>query len=339
VKLPARADSSLVVLCRILVKIRGSTELKDSVFGKIRGLTLFCIGQFEENVEVEKNSIHNRKQPMATLTSKSAPANKELSAEDKASQRTAESMSMLIAYHQQPNVRTRNKLVMMNAGLVRQVAHRISRQCIETYQDLEQIGYLGLIRAIERFNPHQGCAFSSFAVPYIRGEILHFLRDRSSVVKIPRRWQELQKEGEKMRQHLTTILNRKPTEIEIADALQISLQEWRETQAAEHNRQTLSLDATVGQMLDCPVTLGDSLPDTREQNRQFVEEERQQLAGMIDQLETKTQQAIEYVYIKGMPRKEAAKKIGVSPMTVTRHLQRGVKQLSAMLENDNEMVG
>jgi RNA polymerase sigma-B factor len=278
---------------------------------------------------------------MATLSSTAKSGNKEtkeLSTEDRASQRTAESMSMLIAYHQQPNVRTRNKLVLLNAGLVRQVAHRISRQCVETYQDLEQIGYLGLIRAIERFNPYQGCAFSSFAVPYIRGEILHFLRDRSSVVKIPRRWQELQKEGEKMRQHLTTILNRKPTDTEIADALQISLQEWRETQAAEHNRQTLSLDATVGQMLDCPVTLGDSLPDTREQNRQFVEEERQQLSGMINQLETKTQQAIEYVYINGMPRKEAAKKIGVSPMTVTRHLQRGVKQLSAMLESDNDIA-
>jgi RNA polymerase sigma-B factor len=278
---------------------------------------------------------------MATLSSTAKSGTKEtkeLSTEDRASQRTAESMSMLIAYHQQPNVRTRNKLVLLNAGLVRQVAHRISRQCVETYQDLEQIGYLGLIRAIERFNPYQGCAFSSFAVPYIRGEILHFLRDRSSVVKIPRRWQELQKEGEKMRQHLTTILNRKPTDTEIADALQISLQEWRETQAAEHNRQTLSLDATVGQMLDCPVTLGDSLPDTREQNRQFVEEERQQLAEMINQLETKTQQAIEYVYINGMPRKEAAKKIGVSPMTVTRHLQRGVKQLSAMLESDNDIA-
>jgi RNA polymerase sigma-B factor len=197
---------------------------------------------------------------------------------------------------------------------------------------------LGLIRAIERFNPYQGCAFSSFAVPYIRGEILHFLRDRSSVVKIPRRWQELQKEGEKMSQHLTLILDRKPTDIEIADALQITVQEWRETKAASNNRQTLSLDATVGQMLDYPVTLGDSLPDTRDQDRQFMDEERQQLAGMIGQLEPKTQQAIEYVYIKGMPRKEAAKKIGVSPMTVTRHLQRGVKQLSSMLATEHNVA-
>lgn len=243
----------------------------------------------------------------------------------------SESMSLLIAYYQEPSVKLRNKLVLLNAGLVRQIAHRISRQCAEPYQDLEQIGYLGLIRAIERFNPNQGCAFSSFAVPYIRGEVLHFLRDKSSVLKIPRRWQELQKEGEKVRIHLTAKLGRKPKDDEIAAVLNVSVEEWRETQAAEHNRQALSLDATVGQMLDCPVTLGDSLPDAREQNRQYLEEERQQLEGAIGELETKTKEAIEYVYIKGMPRKEAAKRIGVSPMTVTRHLQRGVKQLSTLL--------
>jgi RNA polymerase sigma-B factor len=84
--------------------------------------------------------------------------------------------------------------------------------------------------------------------------------------------------------------------------------------------------------------LGDSLPDTREQQRQYVEEERQQLEGAISQLEAKTKQAIDYVYIKGLPRKEAAKRIGVSPMTVTRHLQRGVKQLSAMLHPEEILV-
>jgi RNA polymerase sigma-B factor len=282
------------------------------------------------------NTFNQTKTTMTNQSSTTAATN--TAAENAASQRTAESMTLLISHHQQPNVRVRNKLVLLNAGLVRQVAHRISRQCVETYQDLEQIGYLGLIRAIERFNPYQGCAFSSFAVPYIRGEILHFLRDRSNVVKIPRRWQELQREGEKMSQHLMLILDRKPTDFEIADALQITVQEWRETKSAERNRQTLSLDATVGQMLDYPVTLGDSLPDTRDRDRQFMEEERQQLASMIDQLDAKTQQAIEYVYIKGMPRKEAAKKIGVSPMTVTRHLQRGVKQLSAMLETEQHVA-
>lgn len=107
-----------------------------------------------------------------------------------------------LAYDRNPTVELRNQLVKLNTGLVRKVAHRVRRQCAEPYEDLEQIGYIGLIRAIERFDPHQGCAFSSFAVPYIRGEMLHFLRDKGSVVKIPRRWQELQREGKQISKQL-----------------------------------------------------------------------------------------------------------------------------------------
>ena len=98
-------------------------------------------------------------------------------------------------YHCNPTLSLRNHLVKLNRGLVRQVAHRMSYQCSEPYEDLEQMGYLGLIQAIERFEPHQGCAFSSFAIPYIRGEMLHFLRNKASIMKIPRRWQELHNKG------------------------------------------------------------------------------------------------------------------------------------------------
>jgi RNA polymerase sigma-B factor len=107
-------------------------------------------------------------------------------------------MELLMEYKQSPSVAIRNQLVRLNAGLVRKIAHRVSHQCSEPYEDLEQIGYIGLIRAIERFNPSQGCAFSSFAVPYIRGEMLHFLRDRGTAVKIPRRWQDLLKESQRL---------------------------------------------------------------------------------------------------------------------------------------------
>ena len=100
-------------------------------------------------------------------------------------------MELLQNYHRHPSLKLRNKLVELNIGLVRKVAHQICRKCAEPYEDLEQIGYLGLIRAIERFDPLQGAAFSSFAIPYIRGEMLHYLRDKGSMMRIPRRWQEL----------------------------------------------------------------------------------------------------------------------------------------------------
>ncbi|HEY9853393.1 MAG TPA: RNA polymerase sigma factor SigF [Leptolyngbyaceae cyanobacterium] len=242
-------------------------------------------------------------------------------------------MEMLVSYHKNPSVAMRNQLVQLHAGLVRKVAHRLSHQCSEPYEDLEQIGYFGLIRAVERFDPSQGCAFSSFAIPYIRGEILHFLRDKSSVVKVPRRWQELYNEGEKVRKDLTAKLGRSPKDMEIAEVLKVSLQEWRESQLAAQNRQPLSLDATIShQQVDCPVSLADTLPDARYQAYQYLEEDRQQLQGAMNQLEEKTRAAIECVFLRELPRKEAAKRIGVSPMTVTRHLQKGIDQLVSLLQ-------
>lgn len=243
-----------------------------------------------------------------------------------------QSMELLVTYFRNPSLKLRNKLVQLNAGLVRQVAHRLSRQCTEPYEDLEQIGYLGLIRAIERFNPHQGCAFSSFAIPYIRGEILHYLRDKGGVMRIPRRWQELHTRGKKLRKTLTATLGRQPKEIEIAQALGVSLHEWHECQLALKNRLPISLDATVSQTMDCDITFGETIPDARYQAQQKFEEDRLQLQKAMSQLEDKTKAAIECVFLRDLPRKEAAKHIGISPMTVTRHLQKGIEQLGALLE-------
>ncbi|MBD1869926.1 RNA polymerase sigma factor SigF [Leptolyngbya sp. FACHB-671] len=241
-------------------------------------------------------------------------------------------IELLVAYHQNPTVSVRNKLVRLNAGLVRKIAHRVSRQCCEPFEDLEQIGYLGLIRAIERFDPGHGYAFSSFAVPYIRGEMLHFLRDRSSAVKIPRRWQEMQKEGQRVREALTKELGRNPKDSEIAERLNVSINEWQEIKLSGKNRLLLSLDATVSQQVDSAVTLGDTLTDAHAQTLQIWEEDRQQIQRAMAQLEEKTRTAIELVYYSDLSRKEVAEKIGVSPMTVTRRIQRGVEQMIAILQ-------
>lgn len=242
-------------------------------------------------------------------------------------------MELLIAYSRKPSLSLRNQLVETNTGLVRQVAHRISHQCSEPYEDLEQIGYLGLIRAIERFNPHQGCAFSSFAIPYIRGEMLHYLRDKGSVIRIPRRWQELYNKGKKLRKQLTASLGRTPKDLEMAEALGVALEEWHECELALQNRMLVSLDATVNQTTDSSISFGETIPDHHYQVKQLQEEDRLQLQRAMSQLEDKTKAALECVFLKELPRKEAAKQIGMSPMTVTRHLNKGVKQLSELLES------
>ncbi|WP_373528791.1 RNA polymerase sigma factor SigF [Nostoc sp.] len=241
-------------------------------------------------------------------------------------------IELLHLYHQNPSIKLRNKLVQLHTGLVRKMAHKFSHQCNEPYEDLEQIGYFGLIRAIERFDPRQGYAFSSFAVPYIRGEMLHFLRDRSTLLKIPRRWQELYNEGQKIRKDLSMSLGRVPKDAEIANQLRVSVQEWQETKLAAQNRMPLSLDATAVNYIDCQITLGEALPCPRSHVLLQEEEERQQLQGAINMLEEKPRMAVEMVFLKELSRKDAAKNIGTSPMTVTRYLQKGIQDLIYYLQ-------
>lgn len=241
------------------------------------------------------------------------------------------SVELLTAYFRNPSLSIRNELVTLNAGLVRQVAHRMSCQCSEPYDDLMQIGYLGLIRAVERYNPHHGYAFSSFAIPYIRGEILHYLRDRGSTLRIPRRWQELHAKSKKLRKELTNQLGRPPYDSEIAKGLGVSVQEWEECQLALQNRMLVSLDATFRQNQDVSVTFGEILPDERYHEQQKQAEDRHQLEAAMSKLESKTKAALECVFLMDLPRKETAKHIGMSPMTVTRHLQKGIETLETLL--------
>ncbi|NJK27663.1 MAG: sigma-70 family RNA polymerase sigma factor [Coleofasciculaceae cyanobacterium SM2_3_26] len=241
-------------------------------------------------------------------------------------------MELLVEYHQTHDVRLRNQLVRMNAGLVRKIAHRVSHCCAEPYEDLEQIGYIGLIRAIEKFNPGHGYAFSSFAVPYIRGEMLHFLRDNGGVVKVPRRWRELQRKGQKVQEQLTLELGHPPTDAEIAAELGVSLPEWRQSKSAAKNASPLSLDSIVGRQTDSPMTLKDNLIDRHQETRIGVEEERQQLHYAMEQLEEKTRQTMEFVFFQQLSRKQVARMIGVSPMTITRRIQKGIDELVAILQ-------
>jgi RNA polymerase sigma-B factor len=140
-------------------------------------------------------------------------------------------LELLQAYRTKPSVAVRNRLVQQNIGLVRKVAHQVSRHCAEPYEDLVQVGSMGLIRAVERFDIGRGHSFSSFAVPYIRGEMQHYLRDRSSSVRIPRRFQELARKGRRVSQELGEDLGRLPKECEVADALEISVEEWHDVRS------------------------------------------------------------------------------------------------------------
>lgn len=240
------------------------------------------------------------------------------------------SLELLRSYQSNPSQKIRNQIVELNMGLVRKEAHHWVNQCGESYDDLIQVGCMGLIRAIERFELSKGNAFSSFAMPYIRGEIQHYLRDRSTSVKIPRRWLELKQQASKVTYNLREELKRQPTEAEIAQKLNVSLEEWQEVKLAAKNREPLSLDVPMGSE-DESTSLGELVPDHQYRSFQLAQEDRIRLQQGLVGLEERTRNVLEFVFLQDLTQKEAAEVLGVSVVTVSRRLKKGLKLLKNQL--------
>ncbi len=239
----------------------------------------------------------------------------------------SESLQLLREYQKTPSPALRNQLVELNFGLVRKEAHHWVNQCTESYEDLLQVGSLGLIRAIERFDMSKGHAFSSFAIPYIRGEIQHYLRDKGSPVRIPRRWQALQHQATAVTRELQAHLRRQPTDSEVAIALEIPLEEWQEIKLAYRNRSPLSLDAPMRDEDEGSTSLGDMLPDSQYRSFQLAQEDRIRLQQALFQLEKRTREVLEFVFLYDLTQKETAERLGISAVTVSRRVKKGLKLL------------
>lgn len=237
-----------------------------------------------------------------------------------------ESLQLLRDYQTTPTAEIRNQLVQLNFGLVRKEAHHWVNQCTESYDDLLQVGSLGLIRAIERFDISKGHAFSSFAIPYIRGEIQHYLRDKGSSVRIPRRWQALQHQAATITRTLQAELHRPPTDSELASALQVSLDEWQEIKLAYRNRLPLSLDAPMREEEE-GATLGEMLPDSQYRSFQLAQEDQIRLQQALYQLEKRTREVLEAIFLYDLTQKETAERLGISAVTVSRRVKKGLKLL------------
>ncbi|MEL7333825.1 MAG: RNA polymerase sigma factor SigF [Cyanobacteria bacterium J06560_2] len=247
-----------------------------------------------------------------------------------------QSLEILNTYQKNQSLQLRNHLVQLNIGLVRKEAHRWLHSSGESFDDLMQVGSLGLIRAIERFDVQKGFAFSSFAIPYIRGEIQHYLRDKGTVVRIPRRWQTLQNQSAKAIRQLQSDLNRKPSDQEVAAELDITIEEWQQVRIASSNRNLLSLDAPVQTNDSGSSSLGDLLPDARYRSFQLAEEDKIRLQQALSQLEKRTREVVEFVFLHDLTQKETAEKLGISSVTVSRRVKKGLKHLQIIMHPARE---
>ncbi len=248
----------------------------------------------------------------------------------------SQSLVLLSEYRRSPSCALRNQLVQLNYGLVRREAYHWINQCSESYDDLVQVGSLGLINAIERFDISKGNAFSSFALPYIRGEIQHYLRDKGCTIRIPRRWQALQHKATVKARELRSQLNRQPTDLELAAALEVSIEEWQEVKLSYRNRSPLSLDAPAYDEEEGATSLGDLIPDARYRSFQLAQEDRIRLQQGMVQLENRTRQILEFVFLHDLTQRETAERLGVSVVTVSRRLKKGLSSLQQIMSGSQQ---
>jgi RNA polymerase sigma-B factor len=251
---------------------------------------------------------------------------REFLAEDKTT-----TLELLKQYRQSPSAYLRDRLVRLNIGLVKKEVNFWTDRHSELYDDLLQVGALGLIGAVDRFELNRGYAFSSFAVRYIRGEIQHYLRDKNSSVRIPRRCLDLQQQSVRIMQKLRNTLQREPSSQEVAKALGVTLVEWQEAKLACQNRAPLSLDAPIRSEEEDAASIGDLVADPKS-NMQSQQDEKFRLQQALSLLEQRTREIVEFVFIEDMPQRDVAKMLGVSAVTISRQLKKGLSTLRGVLE-------
>jgi RNA polymerase sigma-B factor len=246
--------------------------------------------------------------------------------------RKQETLEILQAYRANPSIKIRNQLVNLNIGLVRREAYHWKNQCQESFEDLMQVGSIGLINAIERFDVSKGNAFSSFAVPYIKGEIQHYLRDKSPTVRMPRAWLTTYNQGCKIIRTKRSETGREPSSQEVADTLGITINEWYDIKLACQNRSPISLDTPIDQSEDSSTSIGDLVTDQKYQSFQLAQEDNIRLQQALDLLEDRTREVVEFVFLKEFTHREVAETLGISAVTVSRQLKKGLIALKKILD-------
>lgn len=246
-----------------------------------------------------------------------------------------DSLRLFHQYQKDPIADIRNKIMELNFGLVKKEAYHWMNQCNESYEDLLQVGSIGLIRAIERFNVEKGNAFSSFAIPYIRGEIQHYLRDKSCTLRIPRRWLELRQQSVSFVRNFRQEHHRQPTNLEISKFLEVSPKEWQDIKLAYQNRKPLSLDISVNNDVETQMSLGDLVADPKCRSFHLVYEDKVRLQQALGELEDRTRNVLEFVFLHDLTQKETAKVLGISVVTVSRQLKKGLNLLKKSMVQEN----
>ncbi|GAB7110513.1 RNA polymerase sigma factor SigF [Streptomyces phaeofaciens JCM 4814] len=220
----------------------------------------------------------------------------------------------------------RNTLIEMNMSLVRFAAGRF-RNRGDDMEDIVQTGMIGLIKAIDRFEISREVEFTSFALPYIVGEIKRFFRDTTWAVHVPRRLQELRVELAKARDELAGRLDREPTVTELATLMNIAENEVVEAQIAANGYNSSSLDAALtGDGAESGEAVLADFIGVEENGLRLVEDFHA-LAPLMAELSERDRRILHLRFVEEATQAEIGERLGCSQMHVSRLIKRIITRL------------
>ena len=265
------------------------------------------------------------------ITGGEAPApSRELSPEDRV-QRTREDRRLLLRYHEHGDGAAREELVERFLPLARQLARRYQRTN-EPLDDLMQVASVGLVKAIDRFDPQRGTAFSTYAVPTILGELKRYFRDSGWAVHVPRGMQERVMKLDTAAQELHRRTGRSPSPKELAQELELTEEEVLEAMEAASAYDAVSLEQQKGDQDDSKDTFQDSL-GTEEERYELVEYGAA-IAPTLKALSPRERLILHLRFVEDLTQSEIAERIGVSQMHVSRLIRRSLSRLRAVADRE-----
>jgi len=235
----------------------------------------------------------------------------------------AEAAGLHRAYRAEGDLAARERLIEAYLPLVHALAHRFAHRG-EHVEDLVQVGSIGLIKAVDRFEPSRGVDVAAFAVPNIVGEIKRHLRDRSGLIRVPRRQQEANMRLGQARRRLTHRLQRAPSRLELAAAAELNDRELADASRAEQARS--------------PWTLAEESPAVAADEVFQASEDRVAVSSGLRTLHRSERQALRCRYFDDMSQTEIADRLGISQTQASRLLASGLAKLRTNLGGNSDSL-
>ncbi len=240
----------------------------------------------------------------------------------------SDGLERFVEYRRTRSRVVRNELIETHRGFAEYLARRFTDRG-EPLDDLRQVALVGLLKAVERFEPERGLSFTTFAGPTIVGELKRHFRDRTWSVRVPRRLQELSLRIERSRAELGHRLGRAPKPAEIAAALDVSEEQILEGMEAATLYRVGSLDVPASDRGEA--TAGDRVG--MNDSELSLVEDRAVVRTVMAALPARERQIVYLRFFEGLTQAEIAERVGVSQMHVSRLLTRSLDALGEQLSH------